>query len=378
MKENGNILMGGNSYSLRGGHITWIDTMKALLIISVVIGHSTSPFVTYIYLFHMPAFFLVSGYTCKRKINNGLQFLIQKITTILVPAFLINILFILFYFVIQKVGFYTVFQVGEPVSLGDRLKMLFGHLQTTDLGGATWFLFVIFEVKILFYFFDVLGRMLRRSYIVYILTFFMGGIGYYLATVQHVFLPYQLDLALIACIFYGIGALAAEVNGLDMFDNKVMVPFCIVFTVFFGQFYFSGTLPMNWPTRQFTNIFIQLFSCFCATYLVWNAALYLDVSKIGRYLRWLGKHTYCILITHFFVFRIIFAIGIALGRVPLSQLQNLTPDTTLSAGGGWVLISVLTVLICSCFAWIAEKNKVMDFLLNGKPINSRLLRRKNV
>lgn len=42
--------------------IVWIDWMKAILILLVVLGHSGSVFTYVIYLFHIPAFFFISGY----------------------------------------------------------------------------------------------------------------------------------------------------------------------------------------------------------------------------------------------------------------------------------------------------------------------------
>lgn len=43
--------------------IDWIDIFKGILIIFMVIGHSTTWGSSYIYAFHMPAFFFISGYT---------------------------------------------------------------------------------------------------------------------------------------------------------------------------------------------------------------------------------------------------------------------------------------------------------------------------
>lgn len=42
--------------------IAWCDWMKAMLILLVVLGHSGSVFTYVLYLFHIPAFFFISGY----------------------------------------------------------------------------------------------------------------------------------------------------------------------------------------------------------------------------------------------------------------------------------------------------------------------------
>ena len=47
--------------------ILWMDVFRGLLILSVVIGHTTGKFNAYIYQFHMGAFFLASGFTTKQE-----------------------------------------------------------------------------------------------------------------------------------------------------------------------------------------------------------------------------------------------------------------------------------------------------------------------
>lgn len=49
--------------------IGWVDIMKGIGIITVIIGHTYTPFgLNYIiYSFHMPLFFLISGYFWKER-----------------------------------------------------------------------------------------------------------------------------------------------------------------------------------------------------------------------------------------------------------------------------------------------------------------------
>lgn len=56
----------------KSNRITWIDWSKALLICFVVLGHSGSCFIPYIYSFHIPAFFFISGYLSNyNKVSTG-------------------------------------------------------------------------------------------------------------------------------------------------------------------------------------------------------------------------------------------------------------------------------------------------------------------
>ena len=54
--------------------LMWVDVTKGFLMILVVIGHYPGevdfPFITYIYWFHMPAFFLLSGLFFKEIAKN--------------------------------------------------------------------------------------------------------------------------------------------------------------------------------------------------------------------------------------------------------------------------------------------------------------------
>ncbi|OYP50848.1 hypothetical protein CIK97_04565 [Prevotella sp. P3-120] len=71
------------------GRLNWIDWMKAILIMLVVLGHTGGTFTKEIYLFHVPAFFFVSGYLSKFDIP--IKKLIQSVVP-LVAAVLLYIL----------------------------------------------------------------------------------------------------------------------------------------------------------------------------------------------------------------------------------------------------------------------------------------------
>lgn len=63
MKENDRML---KKVNMREGGVreSWIDVLKGIGIILVVIGHTSmeNPLVKWIYVFHMPLFFALSGY----------------------------------------------------------------------------------------------------------------------------------------------------------------------------------------------------------------------------------------------------------------------------------------------------------------------------
>ena len=84
--------------------LDWVDIYKGIAIILVVFGHSNSPITGYIYLFHMAAFFFISGYTTNFNSRSTTSYIINKIQTLVIPFFVINLAFYLFRFVLTSLG----------------------------------------------------------------------------------------------------------------------------------------------------------------------------------------------------------------------------------------------------------------------------------
>lgn len=347
-------------------NIVWVDLFKAISIILVVFGHAGAPFTTYIYLFHMPAFMFISGYTYRGEKYSFTGYLGRKLKNILFPMILINCIYIIFYVLIQKIGLYAYLQTGAPISLVERLKLLFFNCGTPDFGGATWFLVVLFTIEIIARICTGLCIKIGFPKMDAFLLFLPAAAGWYFIS-HKIILPYLLDLSCFGCLFYAVGILARRGNLLEeKIDRRIMVPFSVLATAFFGSFYFRGQLPMNWPTRQFAaSLFIQLISCFSAMYLCYPLAKVFELSGIlQRIFSYIGKHTYCILVTHFFVFRCIFLLLVPFKLLPASALQNLTPP--YSQYPLWLFMTISAISLCVLLGWLAEKNPAFNYIFNAK------------
>ena len=350
--------------------VVWLDCLRAILIILMVFGHAGSEYNTFIYLAHIPGFLVVSGYTShlKSEICDYL-YIKKRIVTVLVPAVLINLVYILLCWIVDNAAIISghLAYSGEYLPLKIRLQLFFTRLQTADLGGATWFLFVLFEAEILFALLRHLCIKCKCRWLPYGLCILCGLVGYKLATSGR-YLPFLVDLSLIAVFYYGVGDFIAEYDILNQIESKIMLPLCIVLTLFFGNFWFKGRLPMNWPTRQFAEPFIQLLSCFAALYLLYEAAIWISKSSFSAIFSEIGRRTYSIVILHFLVFKLVFLISywLGIGNISLDYLRNLTPGRELSQNGGWVLISILTIAICCFISVVAERSTPTNYLINAK------------
>ncbi len=369
----------GNSAIQAGKRILWLDCLKGMLIIMMVLGHSGAPFITYIYMMHMPAFLWASGYTSYSSRNReGYRtwtYIRKRIFSLLIPAFAINLVFIVFYWLMNQCGAYSLLQSGEYTSLTENVLLLMRNLISPDFGGATWFLFVLFEVEVLFSLFYWISRKMHASWLVYCLCLICGLVGDYFAN-NGIYLPYLFDLALLACLYYGIGFMMAKHDVLKHLDARILFPLCLLFTIFFGSFWFKGQLPMNWPTRQFSDLFIQLLSCFSCMYIVYTIAQWLCTNPLHRLFVYIGQRTYAILVLHFCMFRVIFYLYYLWGQltgsgIPITYLQNLTPTYELNKNGGWLLLTVLNIALCLLISKLSTKTRGLNYLFNGKLGKSR-------
>ena len=128
-------------------HLIWIDALRGLLILLVVLGHSlqNGDFESrldwsLINCFHVPAFFFVSGFVSyKTQLEWGS--LGRRVKQLMVP--------------------FLVWVLIDAVLSGNFLHRVTDCLLHPDNG--YWFLPVLFAVILLFYIFDTLARRLKIS-----------------------------------------------------------------------------------------------------------------------------------------------------------------------------------------------------------------------
>lgn len=163
----------------------YYDNAKFLLIFLVVIGHFITTFIgnqvieqiyILIYLFHMPAFILVSGYFSKGFQKPGY---VGKITKkILVPYFLFQIIYSIYYYFLYDKSELTI-QIFKPHwSLWFLFSLFFWHLLLFVFTKIKYSLFVAVLLGLIVGYVDVIGNYLSLSrtfvlFPVFLLGFYM-------------------------------------------------------------------------------------------------------------------------------------------------------------------------------------------------------------
>ncbi len=161
--------MSGLNDGARVSKLEWIDFLKGAGIILVVYGHvaiipperDISAFVRYIYLFHMPLFFVISGYLFKAAPLH--DFAIKRVKTLIIPyaSFLILLTAIIDLTHLAR-GDWTLIDYGMSI-----VRLILGgtflHLEI----GVFWFLTALFFVQIIYCkLFHVLGNATEKKMLI--------------------------------------------------------------------------------------------------------------------------------------------------------------------------------------------------------------------
>lgn len=212
--------------------IDWIDMAKGYGIIFVLIGHCDMPIVTdYIYAFHIPLFFFLSGYVFKRK-SDLYPFLLNKIKRMVIPYFCLCIPMIFFdlYFGNRNVIDFDSF-------MSEAYSFVLQERHTT-----LWYLSTLILITFIMY-------PLVRYHIKFIVSFvsFSCLCGLFLWRNDILALPWNLDAALVVLPFFGAGYIAK--THLDSFaiiqSHKYKAIIAIILTFLFTVIITYGNLRLS-------------------------------------------------------------------------------------------------------------------------------------
>ena len=208
---------------------TWIDVAKGLLIILVVIGHAADfgyPMLItkYIYWFHMPAFFALSGLLCKPpgETFSLKAWAIKRARQLIVP-------YLSFLTIITIYRYYVLFmQHNLSVSwvLSDLQHDIIGGRDFHSLMYATfWFIPCLFLTQLLFI---LILRYLKPTaqIVMIILCYLLAHIESWLK--PDIIVPFSADTSLIAVFYFALGYYSKQFP-----DNKKYGQIALLFSVFF-------------------------------------------------------------------------------------------------------------------------------------------------
>lgn len=208
--------------------IAWIDVAKGLAILLVIAGHSlgyNSLICKIIYSFHMPLFFILSGYNLKpaenlsdlsQRTKKDFKRLVVPTVIILAITGILNVL----------LGY------SNPMKeLGDFACKIFWANGSSVMDGMPamglpWFLISLFFAKLIL---RLLSILLKDDF--ELIGFMLGFAG--IALVKRlIILPFGCNLALISMMFVALGIIARKTSSFLSRYRTILFVMCIFFATF--------------------------------------------------------------------------------------------------------------------------------------------------
>ncbi|MGK7376367.1 acyltransferase family protein [Planococcus sp. 1R117A] len=324
---------------------TWIDIAKGLGIIVVVISHSGNDFAYhYFFWFHMPLFFILSGYTFKEiTTKKDFKAWTKRVAyRSLLPYLSFGVLIFIIYSLISSyLGKFNLTAAGEIF-----MNLIYGGQELTGYFGVFWFITCLLVTQVLFAFI----LLLFKSHIMRLLLI---ASCYVLAHLESAFLssdiaiPLNADVALLAIVYYSIGWYI-KTFGKDFLRSTYLLIFTTVlflitltYEVLYGIDY---TLDMKY--RVYTDWAMDLFIPVLFSFVLFQMSFGLAKIPAAKHLSQLGQMTLPIMYLHL-------PFNIAL----LAFWPNYN----------WLVFTIVGIALPVLFQKISEKSSLAASLFSGKP-----------
>lgn len=275
--------------------LDWVDIAKGIAIILMVLGHEVGNRSIYalIFSFHMPLFFILSGYT------SGVVLTWQKFQRKLKVTFIkVWLLAVVMVFLLSIE--YWIFNPHETVGqfLNSSLLGIFWGSNNSARGignvGVMWFMFVFFWAKILYDFFQVIFPVKYNG-------IFFGILAYLMSLVsqnQIYWFPQALDVVPIAALFMWCGHFLKlfsdrYLNQNDHFE-QVMVGAAFVYWIALVQ----NNVYIELSMRHYPYFIFSFIEAVAGTIVFDYLSKCFSLNKVLGSLKYVGRHTLAILCIH--------------------------------------------------------------------------------
>lgn len=289
----------------------WIDSLKGIGIMLVVLAHHSLPIAldTYIFSFHMPLFFFISGFLFdfSKYADSSSNFVNARFRSLMIPYFCFAIITCIFYYLLDELytpGI-TSIKFFENTLFHGASHIITGFGLAVSYNPPLWFLTCLFVTELLFY---VLAKKYCSEPHKLILWLIAAGIVGYLYAIYVPFrVLWNVDVALVAIVFYGAGNLfrrfveAKKELGItgrfSRAENFIFIPFILLSLLYLGYL-------LKFPTENKVNMNVMQYGNFFSFYLLAFSGIFTFVyffKKTGRskVLEYYGRNSLIILALHF-------------------------------------------------------------------------------
>lgn len=314
-----------------------VSIAKGVGILLMVIGHSGCPsnMRSFIYVFHMPLFFFLSGYCFKEKylLEPG-RFILRKIKTIYWPFVKYALLFlflhnIFFYLEIYNGTYGYNGNTSVMYSPKDVVVRAFNiitrMIDNEQLLGGFWFLKQLLLASVIGFFFIKLFRNSKwKVFFLVIVTFLIKWMG--------VSIPFWHIgwLTFLSATFFVAGYDFSKTEEKNSYSSIIMS--CLV--VLACSLYYDAEMSHYTLSSMLPCIFSAVFGCIGVFYF--SKILSSMENVLTKFLTFIGNHTMPILIWHFLCFKLVSLVIILVYSLPVEQLAEFPVIETHATRYWWL------------------------------------------
>ena len=311
-----------------------VDLAKGLGMILVIIGHSGIPIKLqwWIWSFHMPLFFIISGFLYNHNLNISFIGILTKKTKSLLVPYLYFTLIIL-----------VLLSIIKPIFILNILKDGWG-------GIALWFIPVLFVTECLFFF----SIKYLNSYLLIAVTVLCSLLGYYFGK-KNIHAPYQMDVVLMALFFYGSGFILKK--GINLLRNKggfILFLLCATLLLVNIITCFSNYTRFDMCTNTVGNYFYGVISAFSGVFFILLISELADMvinKKIKEAILYIGKNTLILLCIHQTIMLLLIAL---FKKISI----HIIASTVIRHGLFWTILMVLIFIINENFPFLLGRKRI--------------------
>lgn len=349
-----------------------IDILKGIGIILMVIGHASCPKLLrdFIYPFHMPLFFIASGYFFKDKnISEKWSFVVRKIKSIYIPFLLCSLAFLLLHNLFFKLGIInnqygaitgTVSALYSLQEIIDRFMKIVFKMDFYEfyLLGAYWFMRAMFFSSLIMcfgtWFLNIFLKSVTKSIITLsILCLLIAGILRYTGYP----LPYIAQggfREMMAVFFIGVGYMIRKKQ--EILLKSVAIPilalilYCAICCIYSPSLSYLGNC-YDYMAIPFTGV--------TGTYIVYYLSSIWSKSNSSKLISYIGRKSLWILTLHLLMFKLSELLEITLYDLPI---QMIGCHTVIPAKDNWFFLihTFVAISIPTILAYLfTSKNKLI-------------------
>ena len=261
----------------KANRIEWLDVAKGIVIILMILGHTSIPHYAsnVLFAFHMPFFFVASGFTTKFEKYSFSHFCRNKLKSLGIP------------FVIYSAVNLVLWPIAEGRAFSDYCCKF---LMEGWGGVALWFIPVLFFALVMARIVYIVKNVKLRYALTLLLPVISGLLCYF-----HLFLPWNLSVVPFASFFILAGDFCKQyVEGLSAFKWERWYWFIISLVVFVGisQFW-RMDMACNNVLPMFPKIVAALCGCYCIVKI--SVIIAEKIPLLLKIMKAVGRETYIIL-----------------------------------------------------------------------------------